>query len=225
MAHARRKSNRVLVIDVGGSHVKCAVRGRQPRRFVSGPRLDPRELVEGVAEITRGWTFDVIAMGYPGVVRQGRIVRDPNNLGPGWIGFDFETALGHPVKLLNDAAMQALGAYAGGTMLFLGLGTGLGSAMVVDGVVVPLELGHLHWVHRKTYEHYVGDRARHRLGNRKWRRKVEEIVEDFRAAFQPDYIVIGGGNARHLRKLLPHTRRGGNADAITGGRRLWDRKA
>jgi predicted NBD/HSP70 family sugar kinase len=221
-----RTAPQILVIDVGGSHVKCVstARGR-PRKFKSGSKLGPQRMVDQVKEITRGWRFDVVSIGYPGVVREGEIARDPNNLGPGWIGFDFETAFGCPVKLLNDAAMQALGAYSGGTMLFMGLGTGLGSALVVDGVIVPMELGHLRYSHGKNYEHFVGEEGRRRLGNKAWRRKVRHVVEGFRNAILPDYVVIGGGNAEHLRHLPPQTRRGDNADAFAGGLRLWGRHA
>ena len=215
---------RILVVDVGGSHVKCASTAHgPPRRFESGPKLGPQAMVQQVRKITRGWRFDVVSIGYPGVVLRGKIARDPNNLGPGWIGFDFEKAFGRPVKLLNDAAMQALGAYSGGTMLFMGLGTGLGSALIVDGVIVPMELGHLRYSHGKTYEHFVGDKGRRRLGNKAWRRKVHRVVEGFRNALLPDYVVIGGGNAEHLEKLPPQTRLGDNADAVTGGIRLWKR--
>lgn len=215
---------RILVIDVGGTHVKCAstARGR-PRKFKSGPKLGPQGMVLKVKKITQGWQYDFVSIGYPGVVRAGKITRDPHNLGPGWIGFDFEKAFGRPVKLLNDAAMQALGAYSGGTMLFMGLGTGLGSALIVDGVIVPMELGHLRYSHGKTYEHFVGDKGRKRLGNKAWRRKVHHVVEGFRSALLPDYVVIGGGNAEHLEHLPPDTRLCDNASAFAGGLRLWGR--
>jgi predicted NBD/HSP70 family sugar kinase len=218
------KAPRILVIDVGGSHVKCAstANGR-PRKFKSGPKLGPQGMVQQVKKITQGWRFDVVSIGYPGVVHEGKIARDPNNLGPGWIGFDFEKAFGCPVKLLNDAAMQALGAYSGGTMLFMGLGTGLGSALIVGGVIVPMELGHLRYSHGKNYEHFVGDEGRRRLGNKAWRRKVHHVVEGFRNALLPDYVVIGGGNAEHLKHLPPQTRLCDNADAFGGGLRLWER--
>src|SRR5690349_2145076 len=174
---------RILVIDVGGSHVKCMSTGRrQPRKFESGPKLRPQGMVEQVKQLTQGWRFDVVSIGYPGVVRAGKIARDPNHLGTGWIGFDFEKAFGCPVKLLNDAAMQALGAYGGGTMLFMGLGTGLGSALIVDGVIAPLELGHLRYSHGKTYEQLVGEKGRKRLGQKDWRRKVRHMVQGFRNA-------------------------------------------
>jgi predicted NBD/HSP70 family sugar kinase len=178
-------------------------------------------MVENVLKITEGWRYDVVSIGYPGVVRRGEIVRDPWNLGAGWVGFDFHAAFARPVRIMNDAAMQALGCYEGGKMLFLGLGTGLGSTLVVDGVVVPMELGHLH-CGRRTYEDYLGDRGRRRLGDRKWRRRVADFAESIAAALLPDEIVLGGGNARHVKDLPPRTRRGDNSYAFPGGVRLWD---
>ncbi len=177
-----------------------------------------------ILKITEGWRFDSVSMAYPGVVRRGRIVREPHNLGAGWVGFDFRAAFGRPVKVINDAAMQALGGYEGGKMLFLGLGTGLGSALIVDGVIAALELGHLHYAHGHDYEHYLGQRGRKRLGNKKWRGKVLDVVEGFRNALLPDYIVLGGGNAAHLKQLPPQTRLGDNANAFLGGFRLWERQ-
>jgi len=214
---------RVLVIDVGGSHVKCVTtQHRTRRRFKSGSKLKPAGMVKQVKKLTKDWRFDVVSIGYPGVIRHDKIVRDPNNLGSGWVGFDFQKAFGCPVKLVNDAAMQALGAYTGGAMLFLGLGTGLGSALVVDGVVVPMELGHLRYAHGKTYEHFLGSAGRKRLGHKSWRRKVHQVVEGFRNALLPDYVVIGGGNAEHVKRLPPKTRRCDNSDAFTGGFRVWE---
>lgn len=215
--------HKVLVVDVGGTHVKCAASGRGKRvEFASGPDMTPVRMMKRLRGLTAGWRFDAVSIGYPGVVANGRIVREPHNLGRGWIDFDFSAAFGCPVRIINDAAMQALGAYAGGKMLFLGLGTGLGSALIVDGVVAALELGHLRCGSRRTYEDEVGDAARRRLGNRKWRRKVDAVVADFRDALLPDSIVIGGGNVAHLRDLPPLARLGGNADAIEGGVRMWD---
>lgn len=215
---------KILVVDVGGSHVKCAATGhKKPVKFKSGPKLTPGPMVRKVMTITKGWRFDAVSIGYPGVVRRGRISREPRNLGGGWVGFDFRGAFGRPVRVINDSAMQALGAYKGGKMLFLGLGTGLGSALIVDGAIVAMELGHLRYGSRRTYESYVGDRARKRLGNGKWRRKVGDVVEGFRKALLPDYVVLGGGNAAHLKRLPRQTRRGGNADAFPGGFRLWRR--
>jgi polyphosphate glucokinase len=217
-----KKRLRVLTIDVGGTSVKCQMSGRQkPVRFKSGPDLTPERMVSNVLAVTAGWRFDAISIGYPGVVHRGAITAEPHNLGSGWVGFDFQSAFGCPVRVINDAAMQALGAYTGGSMLFLGLGTGLGSALVVDGVVAPLELGHFPARHGGSYESLVGERARKRHGDRKWRRDVEQVLEDLRQAMLPDYVVLGGGNVLRLKRLPPHTRRGANANAFTGGFRLW----
>ncbi len=220
------QKTKILVLDVGGSHVKCvATDHKSPVEFKSGPKLTPERMVSNVLKITKGWRFDAVSIGYPGVVRRGRIVREPYNLGSGWIGFDFQAAFGRPVKTINDAAMQALGGYEGGKMLFLGLGTGLGSALIVDGVIAAMELGHLHYGHGHNYEHYVGEQGRKRLGEKKWRGKVEDVVEGFRKALLPDYIVLGGGNVANLKRLPPQTRRGDNAYAFLGGFRLWERQA
>lgn len=184
--------------------------------------MGPRRMMKRVLEATAGWRFDTVSIGYPGVVHHGRIAREPHNLASGWIGFDFDAAFGAPVRILNDAAMQALGGYDGGKMLFLGLGTGLGSALIVDGAIAAMELGHLHKGNGHTYEDFVGKKARQRLGNGKWRRRVHKVVEGFRKALLPDYIVLGGGNAAHLKRFPPLTRRGDNAEAIVGGFRLWN---
>jgi len=214
---------KILVVDIGGSHVKCVATDHEtPVRFASGPELTPAPMVKRILKLTRGWQFDVVSIGYPGVVRAGTIVREPNNLGSGWVGFDLEAAFGRPVKIINDAAMQALGGYAGGKMLFLGLGTGLGSALIVDGVIAATELGHLRYAARRTYEDVVGERGRKRLGNEKWRDRVAEVVEGFRKALLPDSIVLGGGNASRLKRLPSNTRLGHNADAFAGGFRLWE---
>jgi polyphosphate glucokinase len=213
---------RVLVIDVGGTHVKILATGQSERReFESGPTLTPRRMVAGVRKLARGWRFDVVSIGYPGLVLQGRIAAEPYNLAPGWIGFDFPKAFGRPVRIVNDAAMQALGSYVKGTMLFLGLGTGLGSALVVDGHVVPMELAHLSYK-KATIEDYVGLRGLERLGRKKWRKHVEFVVERFAAAMHPDEIVIGGGNAKELKELPPGCRAGDNANAFAGGFRIWE---
>ncbi|MEO8063580.1 MAG: ROK family protein [Pseudomonadota bacterium] len=213
---------RVLVVDVGGSSVKCICTGRDKRiKIRSGPKMGPREMMPKLLRALKSWRYDVVTVGYPGVVRGGKITREPNNLGSGWIGFDFAAAFGCPVKLINDAAMQALGGYRGGTLLFLGLGTGLGSALIVDGVVVPMELGHLHCSSRHTYEHFLGDAGRKRIGQKKWRARVVAVVREFSLALLPDDILLGGGNVKKLDRLPPGTRRGGNADALTGGFRLW----
>jgi polyphosphate glucokinase len=212
----------VLAIDVGGSHVKVLVSGRSdPRRFVSGPGLTPARMVEQVRALTSDWTYGAVAIGYPGVVAHGRIAMEPANLGRGWTGFDFESAFGMPVKLINDAAMQALGSYEGGRMLFLGLGTGLGSALIVDGRLEPLELAHLPYRKGRTYEDYLGQAGLERLGRHKWRKHVLAVVELLSAALEPDSVVIGGGNAARLRHLPPGVRLGANENAFLGGFRLW----
>jgi polyphosphate glucokinase len=214
---------KVLVIDVGGSHVKCLLSGQAKRRkFASGRGLTPQQMVQGVLEITAGWCFDLVAIGYPGVVRQGAPALEPHHLAPGWVGFDFAAAFGRPVRLVNDAALQALGSYQGGKMLFLGLGTGLGSALVVDGQVIAMELGHLRRSKRHDYEDLLGKRGYKRLGKKKWRRKVHAVVKGFAAALLPDEIVVGGGQAKHLKRLPPRTRLGHNAAAFLGGFRLWE---
>jgi polyphosphate glucokinase len=211
----------VLVIDVGGNHVKILATGQVSRReIVSGPTLTPEEMVRGVLKAAQGWEYDAVSIGYPGPVLRGKPVVEPHNLGVGWVGFDFAAALGRPVKIINDAAMQALGSYEGGTMLFLGLGTGLGSAMIVDGIVEPLELGHL--PHKKgTFEDYVGIRGLKRVGKKKWRHYVEDAVARLTAALEPDYVVLGGGNVRKLKELPRNCRVGDNANAFRGGFQLW----
>jgi hypothetical protein len=219
--HGPEAGPRVLAVDVGGSHVKLLVEGATgPRRFDSGPDLTPERMVAGVLAAGRGWSWDVIALGYPGPVEHGRPVAEPNNLGRGWVGFDFERAFGCRVRVLNDAAMQAIGSYAGGRMLFLGLGTGLGSALVVDGTLVPLELGRLRYK-RRTYEDYLGERGLKRLGKKRWRRHVLRAVEELRAATLPDEVVLGGGNADEVGELPPGVRRGDNRNAFPGGFRMW----
>ncbi len=214
----------ILVVDVGGTNVKILATGQEERRrFPSGPTLTPRRLVSGVKKLARDWKYDMVSLGYPGIVQHGRVVTEPRNLGKGWIGFDFEAAFGCPVKILNDAAMQALGSYRGGTMLFLGLGTGLGSALVVDGIVVPMELGHLS-IRKKTFEDDLGARGLERLGVKKWQRRVKEIMQRFVSALLLDDIVLGGGNAKKLRKLPQGCRLGDNANAFVGGFLLWEKE-
>jgi polyphosphate glucokinase len=216
------KKQKVLSIDVGGTHVKTRISGRREmRQFESGPRLTPRQMVKRVHEMNGDLAFDVISVGYPGVVVHGKIAADPHNLGPGWVGFDFAKAFGRPTRVLNDAAMQALGSYEGGRMLFLGLGTGLGSALIVDGVIAPMEIAHLSYKGRKTYEDFLGDRGRKRLGPKKWRRAVFDVVERLRTALEADYVVLGGGNARKLKKMPKATRLGNNDFAFLGGFRIW----
>jgi polyphosphate glucokinase len=213
---------KVLVVDVGGTSVKVLATAQPMRRkFASGSKMKPAHMVDGVKELTADWTYDVISLGFPGVVRQNRVVTEPINLAAGWMGFDFASAFGRPVKLINDAAMQALGHYRGGSMLFLGLGTGLGSAMVVDGLVVPLEFGQLPYK-RGTYEDYLGTRGLKRLGRKKWEKKVLSGASEFIAATNPDDVVIGGGNAKHLKQLPDGCRIGDNANAFLGGFRLWE---
>jgi polyphosphate glucokinase len=211
----------VLVIDVGGTHVKILATGHAQRREVeSGPTLTPSAMVGDVKQLANDWRYDAVSIGYPGLVLKGRIAAEPHNLDSGWVGFDFEKAFGRPVRIANDAAMQALGSYVRGTMLFLGLGTGLGSALVVDGHVVPMELAHLSY-RKSTIEDYVGLRGLERLGKKKWRKHVAYVVERFAAALHPDEIVIGGGNAKELKDLPPGCRAGDNANAFTGGFRMW----
>ena len=217
-----RKSLRVLVVDVGGSHVKMRVSsGRDVRQFVSGPDMTARRMVSEVKRAAGDWRYDVIAIGYPGIVIHGKIVTEPHNLGGGWVGFDFGRSFGRPVRLVNDAAMQAIGSYEGGRMLFLGLGTGLGSAMIVDGVVEAMELAHMTYKKGRTYEDDVGDRGRRRLGPKKWRRAVKDIVKILGSALEADYVVLGGGNARKLKKMPRGARLGNNDFAFLGGFRLW----
>lgn len=212
----------VLVIDVGGTSIKILVSGQDAaRKFPSGRTMSPEQMVRGVKNLLDDWQFDAVAIGYPGLVAKGRVVAEPNNLGKGWVGFDFEAAFGRPVRLINDAAMQALGSYKGGTMLFLGLGTGLGSALMVDGVLVPMELGRLAYK-KGTYEDYVGQRGLDRLGKKKWRKHVEEGLAGLIAALSPHDVVIGGGNVRKLKELPPGCRQGNNDNAFIGGFRLWE---
>jgi polyphosphate glucokinase len=212
----------VLVIDVGGSHVKVLATGRsEPRRFESGPSLGPRRFVSEVKKITSDWTYDAVSIGYPGPVLRGLPVSEPHNLGSGWVGFKFQAAFGRQVKLINDAAMQALGSYKKGKMLFLGFGTGLGSAMVVDGMVEPMELGHMPYK-KATFEDYVGQRGLDRLGKHKWRKQVANVVAHFIAALEPEDTVLGGGNVKYINQLPPKCRAGDNANAFRGGFRLWD---
>lgn len=213
---------KILVVDVGGTHVKVLASGQsEPRRLDSGPDLVPRGMVREVKKMTRDWDYGAVSIGYPGPVLHERPVAEPHNLGCGWVGFDFEKSFGHPVKLINDAAMQALGSYKGGKMLFLGLGTGLGSTMIVDGMVQPMELGHLPYK-KATYEDYVGERGLLRRGKSKWRLHVEDVVARLIAALQPDDVVLGGGNVRRLKTLPPGCRAGDNANAFIGGFRLWE---
>jgi polyphosphate glucokinase len=212
----------VLVIDIGGSNVKLFATGRAGRvKIPSGPALTPRQMVAAVREATADWRYDVVTIGYPGPVVRGRIAREPYNLGAGWTRYDFARAFGLPVRLINDAAMQALGSYRGRSMLFLGLGTGLGTTLVRNGVVVPLEVAHLPYRDGRTFEDFVGDAGLKRLGKKRWRRHVALVVDLMLHALVADYAVLGGGNVRLLDELPPRTRRGNNANAFRGGVRLW----
>jgi predicted NBD/HSP70 family sugar kinase len=217
---------KILVIDVGGTHVKVRVSGnREERKVVSGSAMTAGRMVRAVKRLVKDWTYDAVSIGYPGVVIHGRPVHEPYNLGGGWVGFDFAKAFGCPVKIVNDAAMQALGSYKGGCMLFLGFGAGLGSAMIVDGILEAMELAHLPYKKKKTYEDYVGDRALKHLGKKKWRRYVADVVTRLKNALEFDYVVLGGGNSRHLKDLPPGAELGDNRNAFIGGIRLWKEKA
>jgi polyphosphate glucokinase len=213
---------RVLIVDVGGTHVKIFATGQDDyREFSSGPTLTPEQMVTGVKALAGTWKYDAVSMGYPGPVLHGRPVAEPHNLGVGWVRFDYRAAFGCAIKIVNDAAMQALGCYKTGKMLFLGLGTGLGSAMIVNGVVEPMELGHLPY-RRATYEDYVGSRGLERHGKKKWRKHVADVVLRLIAALEPEDVVLGGGNVRKLKELPPGCREGDETDAFVGGLRLWE---
>jgi polyphosphate glucokinase len=213
---------RILAIDVGGTHVKVLATGKKAARKIdSGPTMTARQMVREVKRATADWAYDAVSIGYPGPVLHDRPVAEPRNLGAGWVGFDYRKAFGKPVKMVNDAAMQALGSYEGGRMLFLGLGTGLGSALVVDGVLEPTELAHLPYRKGRTYEDYVGLRGLKRFGRKKWSKHVKEVCEQLETALQADYVVIGGGNVDKLREMPPGARPGSNAHAFLGGFRLW----
>jgi polyphosphate glucokinase len=222
----RRKSQRrILAIDVGGTHVKVMLNSRLEKRQVpSGPEMTAKDMVAKVKDLTPDWNYDVASIGYPGLVVHGRPIVEPYNLGNGWVGFNFADALGCPVKVVNDAVMQALGSYSGGRMLFLGLGTGLGSAMIIDGVIEPMELGHLPYKDGKTFEDHLGLKGMKRTGKKKWRAEVTAAVTHLKAALLPDYVVIGGGNAQQLKRLPADTKLGNNEKAFTGGFLLWDER-
>jgi len=215
---------KILVLDVGGTHVKILATGRkQSVEFPSGPALTAKKMVAKVRSITADWVYEAVSIGYPGPVVHGRPLVEPRNLGSGWVGFDFKAFFGKPVKIINDAAMQALGSYKGGRMLFLGLGTGLGSAMIVDHVIEPMELAHLPYKKGRTFEDYVGEAGLKRRGGKKWRQEVGKVVALLTSAVQAQDVVLGGGNARLLKKTPPGTRIGDNANAFRGGYRLWER--
>jgi len=216
----------ILVIDVGGTHIKVLATGRKKRlEFRSGPKMTAKEMVRMVRQATTDWQYAVVSIGYPGPVLHGKPVSEPRHLGDGWVGFDFKKAFGCPVRVVNDAAMQALGSYKRGRMLFLGLGTGLGSALIVEGVLEPMELAHLPYKKGRTYEDYVGKAALKRFGKKKWGRHVADVVTQLKAALEVDDVVIGGGNAKRLRTLPKGVRLGSNADAFAGGYRLWNHHA
>ena len=213
----------ILTVDVGGQNVKVlASNETEPRKMPSGRSLTASTMVEGVKALTPDWTYEVVSIGYPGQVVHNMPAHEPVNLGRGWVAFDYAAALERPTKIINDAAMQAFGSYEGGRMLFIGLGTGLGTAMILEGVVEPMELGHLPYKKRLSYEDYVGRRGMSRLGKKAWRQEVLTVIDIFRAALQPEYIVLGGGNARLMKELPPDVRLGANANAFIGGFRLWD---
>lgn len=213
---------KVLVIDIGGSHVKVLATGhRHAIKIPSGPTMTPQQMVRDVRKAVADWSYEVVAIGYPGAVLRGKPVSEPRNLAPGWIGFNFRKAFGRHVRLINDAAMQALGNYTGGRMLFIGLGTGLGTALIVDGMVEPMELAHLPYKKNRTYEEYVGKRGLKRLGKKRWRLAVNDVVLRLKTALEVEDVVVGGGNAKLLRKLPPGVRIGDNAKAFAGGVRLW----
>ncbi len=215
------KTKNILTIDVGGTHVKILTSNQtEARRFSSGPKLTPQKMVSGVLALTKDWDYDCISIGYPGPVANGNILLDPHNLGKGWKSFDFAKALSKPVKLANDAVIQALGSYKGGKLLFLGIGTGLGSAMIVNDTPVPMELAHLPYC-KATFEDYVGQRGINKFGKKRWRKHVAIVVELFRAALEPEDLVLGGGNIKYLDSLPKNVRAGENANAFVGGFRLW----
>jgi predicted NBD/HSP70 family sugar kinase len=217
-------SHRILVIDVGGTHIKMLATGqKEARKIPSGPTMTAGKMVRAVKECVKDWKFDRVSLGYPGPIINGHALREPHNLGGGWMKCDFSKAFGCPVKILNDAAMQALGSYKGGRMLFLGLGTGLGSAMIVNGTLEPMELAHLAYKKGKTYEDYLGLRGLERLGKKKWRVQVAKIVKRLKAALEADYVVLGGGNIKKLKKVPAGARLGSNENAFLGGFRMWER--
>jgi len=214
---------KILVVDVGGSHVKLLASGQdEPRRFDSGPDLTPAEAVARVKKVAAGWDYDIVTLGYPGAVGPHGPIADPGNLGPGWVGYDFVEGFGRPVRIVNDAALQALGGYSGGRMLFLGLGTGLGSTVVAERVVVPLELGSLAWEGGRTLAEHLGKAGLEADGFDAWHATLEEAVPVLRAVFLADYVLLGGGNVERLDPLPEGCRRGGNDDAFAGGFLVWE---
>jgi len=220
----KTKTRKVLVIDVGGTNIKVLVTGeKKPRKIPSGPTLTAKKMVKFVKAAVKDWEFECVSIGYPGPIINEHPLREPHNLGGGWMRFNFRKAFGCPVKIINDAAMQALGSYEGRRMLFLGLGTGLGSAMIVDGTLQPMELAHLIYKKGKTYEDYLGLRGLERMGKKKWRRYVAKITEDIKSALEADYVVLGGGNSKKLKELPAGARLGSNEHAFLGGFRMWEK--
>lgn len=218
------KSLRVLVVDVGGTSIKMLATGqKEPRKYPSGPTMTPHQMVRVVKKSVRDWKFDCVSLGFPGPVINEHPLREPHNLGRGWMAFDFRKAFGRPVKIINDAAMQALGSYKGGRMLFLGLGTGLGAAMIVEGVLQPMELAHLMYKNGRTYEDYLGLRGLQRSGKKKWRKHVATITEKLKTALEAEYVVLGGGNSKKLKNLPPGALLGSNENAFLGGFRMWQK--
>ena len=215
--------NKTLVVDIGGTHVKLLVEGAGQRQFDSGPKMRPEEFVAKLKETSQGWNFDNISIGFPSVVRGGKIVKEPKHLGQGWIGFDFEKSLATPTRVINDAAMQALGSYHGGRMLFLGLGTGLGSALALENKLFPLELGDLPYRDRDIIENFLGIPGIDRLGEEEWKNEVIFAVTQLRKSFIADYVVLGGGNVHRFDTLPEGIERGKNENAFLGGLRLWER--
>jgi polyphosphate glucokinase len=222
MPQVDRRLKKVLAVDVGGTHVKILATGKKEKReVVSGATMTAAQMVSSVRKLAQDWKYQVVSIGYPGPVLHNRPIAEPRNLGRGWMGFDFEEAFGRPTKIINDAAMQALGSYRNGKMLFLGLGTGLGSTLIADGILEPMELGHLPYK-KGTYEDYVGARGLRHFGKKKWREHVADVVARLNAALEPTDIVIGGGNVSKLKELPPGCRAGDNANAFTGGFRMWE---
>ena len=219
-----QRVRRILVVDIGGSHVKFRLGTHGPiQKFESGAKMTPATMTGQLLELLRPLSYDAVSIGYPGLVIRGRIAAEPYNLGHGWVGYDFARAFARPIRLINDAAMQAIGSYHGGRMLFLGLGTGLGATLIIDGVVEPTELGHMLYKRGRTFEDYVGERGRKRRGTKKWRKTVAEVIEQLKLTFEAEYVVLGGGNAVRLNSLPPDVRLGDNRNAFLGGLRLWQR--
>jgi polyphosphate glucokinase len=213
----------ILVIDIGGTNLKMLATGQEEvRKVPSGNLLTAQDMVTKVKEAVADWSFEAVSIGYPGPIVQGQPLLEPKNLGRGWVGFDYQAGFGKPVKMLNDAAMQALGSYEGGRMLFLGLGTGLGSALIIDRVIAPMELAHLPYKKGRTFEDYVGQRGLRRMGRRKWCAAVEDVVTRLKDALVADYVVLGGGNVKQLEECPPGARLGDNRHAFTGGFRMWE---